>query len=98
MLKLSDSVDDTAWPSDSTGALYATDNGNNTINKVTGPFTKGSALVAVTPCDANGAPNTCPGRGYPANYLGELNPNTGLITRVDVNGPSAAVQGMLFVP
>jgi len=98
VLKLSNSVDDTAWPSDSTGALYATDNGNNTINKVTGPFTTGSTLVAVTPCDANGSPSTCPGPGFPANYLGELNPSTGVITRVDVSGPSAGVQGMLFVP
>jgi hypothetical protein len=98
VLKLSDSVDDTAWPSDAGGALYATDNGNDTINKITGPFTRGSLLVAVTPCDANGAPSTCPGPGYPSNYLGELNPATGAITRVDVTGPSAAVQGLLFVP
>ncbi len=98
VLKLSDSVDDTAWPSDATGALYATDNGAGTVNKITGPFTKGTVLVAVTPCDANGAPSTCPGPGFAANYLGELDPDTGVITRVDVKGPSAAVQGMLFVP
>jgi hypothetical protein len=98
VLKLSDSVDDTAWPSDSSGAIYTTDNGNDTINKITGPFTKGSVLVAVTPCDANGAPNTCPGPGYPPNYLGQLNPNTGIITATDVHGPAAAAQGMLFLP
>jgi hypothetical protein len=54
--------------------------------------------VAVTPCDANGAPSTCPAPGYPANYLGELDPQSGAISRVELTGPSAAVQGMLFVP
>jgi hypothetical protein len=98
VLKISDSVDDTAWPADGSGTLYATDNGNDTINRITGPFARGSVLVAVTPCDANGAPATCPGPGFPANYLGTLNPDTGAITPVSVSGPAAAVQGMLFVP
>jgi hypothetical protein len=98
VLKLSDSVDDTAWPSDSSGAIYTTDNSKNTINKITGPFKRGSVLVADTPCDANGAPSTCPGPGFPPNYLGQLNPNTGVITRVDLHGPAAAAQGMLFLP
>jgi hypothetical protein len=98
VLKLSDSVDDTAWPSASSGAIYTTDNSNNTINKITGPFRRGSVFVADTPCDANGAPATCPGPGFTANYLGELDPNTGVITRVHVHGPAVAPQGMLFVP
>jgi hypothetical protein len=98
VLKLSDSVDDTAWPSDSSGALYATDNGNDTVNKVTGAFQRGSVLVAVTPCDANGAPNTCPGPGYAANHLGVLDPDTGVITAAVVQGPAVAAQGLLFLP
>jgi hypothetical protein len=98
VLKISDSVDDTAWPSDRSGAIYTTDNSNNTINKITGPFTRGSVFVADTPCDANDAPATCPAPGFTANYLGELNPSTGVITRVDVHGPAAAAQGMLFLP
>jgi hypothetical protein len=98
VLSLSDSVDDTVWPSERSGTLYATDNGNDTIDKITGPFARGSVLVAVTPCDANGVPSTCPAPGYPANYLGELDPQSGAISRVELSGPSVAVQGMLFVP
>ena len=98
VLKLSDSVDDTAWPSDSSGAIYTTDNSNNTVNKITGPFKRGSVYVADTPCDANDAPASCPAPGFPPNYLGELNPDTGVITRVDLHGPAAAAQGMLFLP
>jgi hypothetical protein len=98
VLKLSDSVDDTAWASDSTGAIYTTDNSNNTINKITGPFKRGAVFVADTPCDADDAPATCPAPGFPPNYLGELNPNTGQITRVDLHGPAPAAQGMLFLP
>jgi len=98
VLDLSDSVDDTVWPSDSSGAIYATDNSNDTINKITGPYKRGTVLVADTPCGSNSAPSTCPAAGFPPDYLGELNPNTGVITRVAVHGPTAEVQGMLFVP
>jgi hypothetical protein len=98
VLNLSSSVDDTAWPSDRHGAIYTTDNGNNTIYKITGSFTRGSVLVADTPCDENGAPSTCPGPGFPANFLGKLNPFTGAITRVNVVGPAVQAQGMLFLP
>lgn len=52
------------------------------INRITGPFRRGSVFVAATPCGASDAPSTCPGRGFPGNYLGELNPRTGVITRV----------------
>ena len=54
-------------------------------------------LVAVTPCDQNNAPSTCPGPGFPANYLGELNPDTGAIARVALSGPAVQPQGMLFL-
>ena len=81
VLRLSDSVDDTAWPTSPSGAIYTTDNDNDTVYRITGPFVSGSVFVAVTPCDANGAPSTCPGPGYPANYLGELDTSTGAIAR-----------------
>jgi hypothetical protein len=98
VLKLTNSVDDTAWPADRTGTLYVTDNGNDTIYRITGPFARGSELVAVTPCDANDAPATCPAPGFPANYLGKVDPQTGTISPVTVHGPAVAVaaQGMLF--
>jgi hypothetical protein len=98
VLNLSDSVDDTAWPSDRHGAILTTDNSNNTINEITGPFSRGEVFVADTPCDANDAPSTCPGPGFPANFLGQLNPETGVITPVDVQGPAFEPQGMLFLP
>jgi hypothetical protein len=98
VLQLSDSVDDTAWPSDRWGAIYTTDNANGTINKVTGPFRPGEVFVADTPCDASNAPSTCPALGFTDNYLGQLNPWTGVITRVDLTGPAVAAQGMLFLP
>jgi len=81
-LKLSNAVDDTAWPSGAFGAIYATDSSNDTINRITGPFRRASVFVAATPCGASDAPGTCPGPGFPGNYLGELNPRTGVITRV----------------
>ena len=98
VLTLSDSVDDTAWASDSSGAIYTTDNSNDTINRITGPFVRGETFVADTPCDANDAPSNCPGPGFPKNYLGQLDPWTGIITRVHLGGPEVAAQGMLFVP
>jgi hypothetical protein len=96
VLNLSASVDDSAWPSSPYGTLYTTDNGANQIIKVTGPFERGSEIAAVTPCDSNNAPATCPGPGYPANYLGEINPYTGAITPLTVSGPAFEPQGMLF--
>jgi hypothetical protein len=97
-LSMSASVDDTVWPSDRGGALYASDNANNTIYRITGPFTRGSVLVADTPCDQNDAPATCPRPNFPPNFLGRLNPNTGVITRVAISGPAVEPQGMLFRP
>jgi hypothetical protein len=98
VLRLSDSVDDTAWPTSSSGTIYTTDNDNDNVYRISGPFVSGSVFVAVTPCDANGAPSRCPGPGYPANYLGELDASTGTIARVDLRGPAVAAQGMLFLP
>ncbi len=98
VLTLSDSVDDTAWASSSHGAIYTTDNSNDTIYKITGPFVRGEVFVADTPCDANDAPATCPAPGFPPNFLGRLNPDTGVISSVRLTGPKPAAQGMLFLP
>ena len=98
VLKLSASVDDTTWASDSTGAIYTTDNSNDSIYKITGPFQRGEVFAAETPCDENGAPSACPGPGYPANFLARLNPETGALTAVGLSGPKPEPQGMLFLP
>ena len=96
VLRLSQSVDDTAWATSMGGRIYTTDNGAGTVDVITGRFTPGTVLVAVTPCDADGAPAVCPGPGFRANYLGSLNPWTGHITRVLVRGVVPHPQGMLF--
>jgi hypothetical protein len=98
VLKLSASVDDAAWVADPSGAIYTTDNVGDAIHKITGPFVKGSEIVAVTPCNDNNAPSTCPGPGYPQNYLGQLNTQTGAITPIAVHGAATAPKGMLFIP
>ena len=97
VLGLSQSVDDTAWATAWHGAFYTTDNGGDTVDVVEGTFWPGTALVAVTPCDAGNAPATCPAPGFPANYLGQLNMYTGQITAVKTWGASVHPQGMIFV-
>ncbi len=97
VLRLSQSVDDTAWARSSHGVLYGADTSGDTIETVTGKFPAHSIYVAVTPCDASGAPATCPGPGFPPNYLGSLNPWTGHITKVQHSGPAFEPQGMIFI-
>jgi hypothetical protein len=97
VLRLSQSVDDTAWARNPSGRLYGTDTSGDTIDVVTGRFPARSVFVAVTPCDADNAPATCPAPGFPANYLGSLDPWTGHITRVPLRGPAFEPQGMVFI-
>ena len=89
-------MDDTAWVSSGHGRLYAASTGGDAVDLVTGRFSPGSVLVAVTPGDPNGAPATCPGPGFPASYLGVLHPWTGHISRVPVHGAALQPQGLLF--
>ncbi len=97
VLTLSQAVDDTAW-TDGPGVLYATDSTNDAIDVVSGAFPKGP-IVAATPCGSNSAPATCPGPGFPANYLGSLNPWTGAVTPLVVGGDDFVPQGgLLFIP
>jgi hypothetical protein len=98
VLGLSNSVDDTAWSTNWNGAFYTTDNGADTVDVINGLFWPGIAFVAVTPCDANNAPATCPGPGFPANYLGQLDMFTGHIYPVSLRGVTVRPQGMIFVP
>jgi hypothetical protein len=97
VLRLSQSVDDTAWARSPHGVLYGADTSGDTIDAVTGKFPAHSIFVAVTPCDADNAPATCPGPGFPPNYLGQLDPWTGHITKVQHSGPSFEPQGMIFI-
>ena len=96
VLALSQSVDDTAWATAWRGAFYAADHDGDAVDVVTGAFRPGMTLVAVTPCDANNAPATCPGPGFPANYLGQLNTYTGQISKLNLHGASLEPQGLIF--
>jgi hypothetical protein len=95
VLSLSQSVDDTAWPTDPSGSLYSTDSTNDAVDVLTGPFSSGQPLVVATPCGANGAPSTCPAPAFPANFLASLNPWTGQVSAVSIAGAPYVPQGDL---
>jgi hypothetical protein len=97
VLKLSNSVDDIAWATSASGTLYTTDSSSDTVDAITGTFTPGTVYTAVTPCNANSAPSTCPGPGYAANSLGTIDLKTGAIGKVDIMG-AITPKGMIFVP
>jgi hypothetical protein len=95
VLALSQSVDDTAWPTDQLGQLYSTDSTNDAVDVVTGPFSSEVPLVVATPCGSNSAPTICPAPGFPANFLATLNPWTGHVTAVTIDGALYVPQGGL---
>jgi hypothetical protein len=95
VISLSQSVDDTAWPTTTTGSLYSTDSTNDAVDLITGTFALNEPMVAVTPCGANGAPATCPATGYPADYLATMNAKTGEITPVTMTGATYIPEGGL---
>ena len=97
-LHLPASVDDSAWATARHGALYVTDGTDDTVDVVSGKFTVGTMYSSVTPCDSNSAPATCPGPGFPANYLASTNMRTGALTPVPLTGPVLRTEGMIFVP
>jgi hypothetical protein len=97
VLNLAVSIDDSAWPTSSFGHLFGADASTDTVDMVTGPFRPGSMFVAVTPCNANAAPATCPAPGFPAPYLGQENMWTGAIAPVTVTGSGFQPHSLIFV-
>jgi hypothetical protein len=95
VLALTQSVDDTAWPTDQPGRLYSTDSTNDAVDVVNGPFSNDVPLVVATPCGSNSAPAICPASGFPANYLATLNPWSGEVTAVTIDGAPYVPQGGL---
>jgi hypothetical protein len=94
VLRLSQAVDDTIFPTGPHGALYATDPASDTVDSVDGgAFWPDSAFVAATPCAANNASSGC----TTPNYLGQLNEVTGQITTVTLAGANLQPQGMTFL-
>jgi hypothetical protein len=90
VLHLPRSVDDSAWAITPFGALFATDATADTVDMISGGFPAGAMYSAVTPCDENTAPSTCPGPGFPPNYLATDNLTTGALTKVPLAGAAAA--------
>ena len=43
------------------------------------------------------APATCPGPGYPANYLATVNLTTGALSKVALSGAAVQPKGQIFV-
>jgi hypothetical protein len=97
VLHLAQSVDDTAWSTSWRGAFFTTDHDGDAVDEINGSFWPGTALVAVTPCDAGNAPATCPGKGFPANYVGHLDMFNGQILPVALHGVKVHPQSMIFV-
>ena len=99
VLKVPQSVDDIAWATAWHATLFATDNGADKVVAVDSRlFWPGTAFVAVTPCNANSAPATCPAPpAFPANYLGLLDVLTGKIIPVKLRGGTLHPQGLVFM-
>ena len=98
VLSLDQSVDDTAWPTSRTGRLFSTDSIDDSVDVISGPFEVGQAVAVATPCGSNRAPSTCPGPGFPDNFLATLNQFTGHIQKVSVTGAAYVPQGgLVFV-
>jgi hypothetical protein len=97
VLHITRSVDDSAWATTAFGALYVTDATADTVDTVSGGFAVGTMYSSVTPCDQNDAPATCPGPGFPPNYLATDNLKTGALTPAALTGPVLHPKGMVFV-
>jgi hypothetical protein len=94
VLRLSQPVADTVFPTAPDGVLYATDPASDTVDSVDGgAFWEASSFVAVTPCAANSASRTC----TTPDYLGLLNEVTGQITPVTLTGANLQPQGLTFL-
>ena len=99
VLSLSQSVDDTAWPTRQGEVLYATDSTNDAIDTIAGPFVPSQPVAVATPCGSDSAPATCPAPpSYPANFLATINPSTGVVAPITVEGAAFTPQGgLLFI-
>jgi hypothetical protein len=97
VLKLSQPVDDSAVATSASGTLYTTDSSADSVDAITGPFKPGTVYTAISPCNANNAPTTCPNPpAWPVNSLGTINLTTGAVTTT-YHGPITP-KGMVFVP
>ncbi len=77
-------VDDTTFATSTSGTLYITDGGSNTVYAMTGNFTPGTVFVA------------CPSDSGVAGFVGTLDLSSGTITPFAIGLKSP--KGLLFVP
>jgi hypothetical protein len=97
VLNLNNAVDDSAVATSASGTLYMTDSSADSVVAMTGPFKPGTMYTAITPCNSNSAPATCPNPpAWPPNSLGAIDLTTGAVT-VAYHGPITP-KGMVFVP
>jgi Flp pilus assembly protein TadG len=97
VLKLSQAVDDSAVATSAGGTLYITDSSADSVDAITGPFKPGTVYTAISPCNANSAPVSCPNPpAWQPNSLGTINLTTGAVTTT-YHGPITP-KGMVFVP
>ncbi len=96
VLKLSQSIDDLRWPTAATGTLYITDSSADIVDVLNRHFTPSSPVVAVSPCDAGNAPADCPRPGFPPNYLGTINLQTGTVSPFELGGLEVQPGGLAF--
>ena len=96
VLTLTHSVDDTAWPSVGRRALRDRQR-RDAIYKITGRLHARLDARRGYPVRPERRSEHLPRTGFPPNYLGELDPDTGTITPVPVDGPAFQPQGMLFL-
>ena len=101
VLALSQSVDDTSWPTTPWGTLYATDSTNDAIDAIVGPFVPGQPIAAATPCDSGTSHprHACRRRATQRTSSRTINPSTGQVPAVTVEGAAFTPQGgLLFMP
>jgi hypothetical protein len=97
VVNITNAVDDSAVVTAASGTLYMTDSSADSVVAMTGPFKPGTMYTAITPCNSNSAPATCPNPpAWPPNSLGTINLTTGAVT-IAYHGP-VTPKGMVFVP
>lgn len=92
VLSLSQSVDDTAFPTRKAGFLLASNQVTDSVDLIAGSLAQDAAYAAVTPGDANTPPVPTP-----PNYLGEINLRTGVVTPVTTSGADLEPTALLYV-
>jgi hypothetical protein len=93
VLKLTQSVDDVAFPTTSGGTLLSADAKTDSVDAITGAFTANAAYTAVTPGNANNAPtNAAP------NYFGTIDLATGEVAPVKTQGVKLTPHSLVYLP